>query len=306
MQTKHYPWQILSGSTLKILAVITMLIDHMGASILERASSHPNGLAGGVRALQTKLPFLAGLITDGQRLMDIDWKMRMIGRLAFPIYCFLLVEGIKYTHSKLKYLTRLLIFALVSEIPFDFCFEGKLFEWSHQNVFWTMALAVGAMWVLEYTQENCRTYIPIAGTEDVKGDERPSVMTLAQVEGYEKEAAGARHLKPVGYTARGLFFRFAAVILAVVLGFVLRTDYNGVGVACILCLYVLREKQILECVFGALVFWFMESFLTVPLAFVPVLFYGGKRGLKMKYFFYAFYPVHLLLLGLFVRFYLGY
>ena len=115
----------LSGTALKYIACGTMLLDHIGASCIEA------GLADG-----TAVPAaLAGL----------DVALRLIGRLAFPIFCFLLVEGFVHTHDVKRYICRLLLFGLVSEVPFDWAFFRTPFDPGNQNVYWTLALGVLAM-----------------------------------------------------------------------------------------------------------------------------------------------------------------
>ena len=115
----------LSGTALKGIACVTMLIDHIGASCLENgflsAPAAPAGLAA------------------------LDLVLRLIGRLAFPIFCFLLVEGFVHTHDVKKYIGRLLLFGLVSEVPFDLAFFRTPFAPGYQNVYWTLALGVLAM-----------------------------------------------------------------------------------------------------------------------------------------------------------------
>lgn len=115
----------LSGTALKGIACVTMLIDHVGASCLENgflsAPAAPAGLAA------------------------LDLVLRLIGRLAFPIFCFLLVEGFVHTHDVKKYIGRLLLFGLVSEVPFDLAFFRTPFAPGYQNVYWTLALGVLAM-----------------------------------------------------------------------------------------------------------------------------------------------------------------
>lgn len=95
----------ISQEWLKLIACITMLIDHIGAA------------------------FLPG------------YGFRIIGRLAFPIYCFLLVEGFAHTRDVKRYGGRLLVGALLSELPFDYLFFGG-FTWAHQSVMVTMALGL--------------------------------------------------------------------------------------------------------------------------------------------------------------------
>ena len=106
----------VTGSTLKLVALFTMLIDHFAATVI----------------LQ-----IANTGTGGKTLIDIYWVMRSIGRMAFPVYCFLLVEGFKYTHSRLRYAARLFIFALISEIPFDLALNNAVLEYKSNNVFFT-------------------------------------------------------------------------------------------------------------------------------------------------------------------------
>ena len=88
----------LSQETLKIIACVTMLIDHVGATVVESQF----------------------LVTPSDGIYYLYFAMRIIGRVAFPIYCFLLAEGAHYTHDPRKYALRLFIGALLSEPGFDF------------------------------------------------------------------------------------------------------------------------------------------------------------------------------------------
>lgn len=85
---------------------------------------------------------------------------RIIGRLAFPIFCFLIVEGFHHTRNHLNYLIRLSIFAVLSEIPFDLAFYGHIFDLQHQNVFITLALGLSAIFCLEEMNTQRRFTIP--------------------------------------------------------------------------------------------------------------------------------------------------
>ena len=123
----------LSGTALKLLACVTMLIDHIGASCIE-----------------------AGVGTTANcpvGLLKMDQILRLIGRLAFPIFCFLLVEGFLHTHDVKQYLRRLLLFGAVSEIPFDMAFFRVPVYGGHQNVYWTLALGVIAMAAMQRSQD---------------------------------------------------------------------------------------------------------------------------------------------------------
>ena len=123
----------LSGTALKRIACVTMLIDHIGASCIEAgvgtAANCPVGL------------------------LKMDQILRLIGRLAFPIFCFLLVEGFLHTHDVKQYLRRLLLFGAVSEIPFDMAFFRVPVYGGHQNVYWTLALGVIAMAAMQRSQD---------------------------------------------------------------------------------------------------------------------------------------------------------
>lgn len=95
----------ISGGTLKLIAIITMAIDHIGATLF------PSMIL-----------------------------FRIIGRIAFPIFCFLLVEGFVHTRSRKKYAIRLGAFALLSEVPFDLAFSNVLIDQYSQNVFFTLLI----------------------------------------------------------------------------------------------------------------------------------------------------------------------
>ena len=125
----------LSGTALKMIACITMLIDHIGASCIEAGLLLPELEKGEV----------SGGALDQLSLFQLDRVLRFTGRLAFPVFCFLLVEGFVHTHDVKKYVRRLFLFALISEVPFDLAFFRTPFDPSAQNVYWTLALGVLAM-----------------------------------------------------------------------------------------------------------------------------------------------------------------
>lgn len=238
---KEKRWQGVSGSVLKLLAVVTMLIDHIAATVL-------------ARMLQAGADF---------ELYTIYSAMRQIGRIAFPIYCFMLVEGLKYTRNRWRYAARLGIFALVSEIPFDLAFSSEVLEFGYQNVFFTLTIGLVTLIVME---------------EIGKQKNAPDGGGMPAAAGYALMALTA--------VAGMLFAAF------------LRTDYGWCGVACILVLYFFRGKQGLALLMGYMAFVFLLGEIAALPAFLALALYKGKKGWSCKYFFYGFYPLHLLLLYL--------
>ncbi len=118
LQTGYLP-ACIDGRTLKIIALVTMLIDHTGAALFPQLS----------------------------------W-MRLVGRMAFPIYCFLLVEGAFYTRNIRRYLVQMFVFAAISEVPFDLALmNGRLPYMKHQNVFFTLAIGVLMIWICRTIRE---------------------------------------------------------------------------------------------------------------------------------------------------------
>lgn len=236
------PRKGISGSTVKMVAVIAMLIDHIGAGVLGRYLVQ-SWSTGGAAAVGVEDPLYIAYTV-----------MRLIGRLGFPIFCFLLVEGFGHTRSVPKYALRLLAFCIISEIPFDLLFSGKVLEFGYQNVFFTLLIGLLVMWGFRYLEE----------TENLNG--------VVKVLGYILLLGGGAALAQF-----------------------LRTDYGATGVVCILVLYIFRKKKAFQILAGCIAFAWE---LTAPLAFIPVGLYNGTRGWNMKYFFYIFYPAHLLILWL--------
>ena len=244
----------LSGSTLKLIAITAMLIDHIGAVVLGRylyaAGFMDIAMGGDVNAMVSWLEQYGGLYQTYS-------VMRMIGRIAFPIFCFLLIEGFQRTRNKWKYAQRLGIFVLVSEIPFDLALRGKPFDLSYQNVFFTLFFGL---------------------------------VVMASFEGIGKR----QWVKQTGINAAIRFLLCLGVLVSFcVIAVVINSDYNAVGVISIIILYLFRKSKPLMITAGCFTFLWE---LTAPLAFLPIGFYNGKRGLKLKYVFYLFYPLHLLVL----------
>ena len=126
----------LSGSALKWIAIVTMLIDHTGAVVIEQGALEWAGW------------------------YWVDFALRVIGRFAFPIFAFLLVQGFLHTRSVPRYLARLTAFALISELPFDLATGDCWYDPGHQNVFFTLATGLVTLAALRWCerQKGSRRY----------------------------------------------------------------------------------------------------------------------------------------------------
>ena len=122
-------YKCLSGSGLKLIAVFAMLIDHTA-----------KGLLAGVPFFTTKI---------GCTSITPLWILVSIGRIAFPIFAFLIVEGYLHTHNKRKYGMNLLLFAFISEIPWNLVHKNSFFC-PYQNVFFTLFLGYIGICVIDY------------------------------------------------------------------------------------------------------------------------------------------------------------
>lgn len=226
-----------SGSALKWIAIIIMLLDHIGASLLEVFVLNIYGTSP-----------LAGQMDNLYFWYETDQILRTIGRTAFPIFCFLLAEGALHTHNPKKYLLRLAVFAAVSEIPFDLALHNQMFFWGSQNVFFT--LLAGLLVILVFQR----------------------------------------------YPAEGWKGALALVIAAAAAEFC-GTDYGATGVAVVTVMYLLRERPLASWGLSLLLLTLLnrQELFCLP-AFLAMALYNGTRGRQPKYFFYIFYPAHLLLL----------
>lgn len=122
--------KFISGSQLKWLAIITMFLDHTAKII-----AFPQPTIASVPYGQTNEPFYESI----QTLLNV---CLLLGRLAFPIFCFLLVEGFVHTSNRKKYAYRLLIFAILSQIPYSLAFSQQLFNFEKLNVFFTLLIGL--------------------------------------------------------------------------------------------------------------------------------------------------------------------
>lgn len=255
----NYLWDSQSGTfstdMLKLTAMVTMLIDHIGAGILEYLV-RSSALSLEIRSL----------------LLDIDQILRLIGRISFPLFCFLLVQGFLHTGSRLKYAGNLLFFAFLSEFPFDFMLSSTL-DFSSLNVMFTLFIGLLTLWGIEKVRSNIFLTIPIilAG------------MAAAAFLSTDYSWTGIVLIVSL-YLFRGN--RILQCMLSLTLFFAASVIRN-IGLYDSLGQAVLSQ---------------LSSKYTLVLSFWMMYRCNGKRYIKKgKYLFYLFYPVHLLLLGIILR-----
>ena len=118
--------QFLSGAQLKLTAILSMLIDHVNKALI-----YPNLVSNN------------GILTTVSNIFDI------LGRIAFPLFCFMLVEGFFKTRSRKKYLLNLLIFGVISEVPFDMFTTASFYNTNWNNVMFTLALVLITIWSID-------------------------------------------------------------------------------------------------------------------------------------------------------------
>ena len=233
-----------TSASLHIIAMVLMLCDH-----------------------------LWGTIVPGN-----DW-LTCIGRISFPIFAFMIVEGYFHTKNLKKYVYRLLIFAILSEIPFNLAMGSNIFYPMHQNVLWSFLISIGFIHWNERAKASYKLWKQI-----VTG--------------------------------------CVTIILGYVVGLLTMVDFFHAGILTVLVFYFFRQKKWWSylgqflCLwyinmellggFGYEVWLFGKSYFLLRqgfalLALIPIWLYRGKQGYHSKafqYICYAFYPLHLLALGL--------
>ena len=234
----------MSSFAIKLIAIITMFCDHFGDAMLGRFS-----------------------------------VLNIIGRIAFPLFCFQIVIGYKHTKNINKYIIRLLLFGIISQIPFSLFTYSYTGRFDLLNVYFTLAFGLLAVYLLDILPKK---------------------------------------------------YKFIAVVFDIFLMIIaefLQTDYGWFGVCLIICIYLFYNDKkanisnsetsltffnnnlLFSIVFFALVVikysnYFVAGSCTMAIVqilgtFFPIIFmllYNGKKGHSMKYFFYVFYPLHLLIL----------
>lgn len=222
----------LSTNLLKIIAITAMVVDH--ASVI----------------------FIGGQPTI--------W--RDIGRIAFPIFAFLIAQGAIHTKNRLKYLLRLVAFSVISEVPYDIAFKGTYFETTSQNVYFTLALGLISVYLLDFLRSHKLGILGFVTT---------AICGL-----------GAYYLHSdygfSGVVVITLMFVFASASPSV--------KYVGYAISAFMTTIYYAP---------VLYIGFIEAQLPAVFSALPIALYSGRPGKKTnKYIFYAFYPVHILILWL--------
>ena len=220
----------LSQEGLKFLACAIMLLDHIGATL-------------------------------------IPWgTLRIIGRLAFPIFCFLLAEGAHYTRNPRNYLLRLGIGAILSELPFDLALFGS-WSWQHQSVMITLLLGAMALLAMKrMTQPLLKILV---------------LLLFAFLADFMNTDYGG-----------------AGVLMIALFGLTRERKYGWV-------VQLLGMYLICRWIIPGGVVWFIGRYVFIEifaiLALIPIWLYSGKKSTSsraVQWAFYLFYPVHLWILYL--------
>lgn len=200
--------RIFSGAQLKYIAFLSMLVDHVNKALI--------------------YPFLSG---EGI-LQCISDAFDILGRIAFPLFAFFLVEGFFKTGNRKKYLASLLIFGIISEIPFDMALSGVFFELNSNNIMFTLALMLITIWTIDILKEKMQnmskyTWYPVSFV--IVG----IMCIISMVTGldYEYHAIMIGYLFYIFYNKRvfAIFLGYLAIFKEVwsLLGFSLILTYNG-------------------------------------------------------------------------------
>ncbi len=222
----------LSNFDLKLIAIITMTIDHIG-------------------------------VVFGTPFYNF---LRAVGRLSFPIFAFLLTEGYIHTKSFGKYFLRLLVLAVISEAIYDYVFYGSFICMYANNIFFTLALGLLTLFFLDKSKMLIKKYF--------------------------KDKVDLVIILPITY--------LLIIVIMGLMGEFLNFSYGMLGILVISFFYLFKENFLLTLLsvsLSTLIFGEpMQCFSIFSLIFI--YFYNKKLGKSCKMFFYLYYPLHILVLGL--------
>lgn len=269
----------LTGFQVKVVAIVAMTIDHLGAVFFP----------------------------------EYLW-MRVIGRISMPVFCYFVAEGFMYTSNKGKYASRLLLFAFLSEIPYQMCFWERY--GAAGNVFWTLLLGMLSLWLFDFIYRKTgqmgmflgilsllplcflSMHMPVINIYSILFSTGNPVLMLTAT---DYACKGVMAIFFIGmFHAKGVFFQSQSAVLP-----------KSLHVSAGSCEII--GKWIMQIFLTGLVIWersgyvhwgwdMQTAFLLGPLlGSVLLTAYGGERGangILAKYLFYFYYPLHLLLFGI--------
>lgn len=250
--------------------MITMIIDHAATAII--------------------IPLINFAYFSDFPLEQLYQVMRIIGRLSFPLFAYLIVDSFFYTKNRKRFVTGLLIFALISEIPFDIAITLPIWEqygtirelFLYQNIYFTLLIGILCLMFSEYVFHGVSAFIS------------------------DKEVQNRKKQKRRDNPRHQLVFNLLLVALITVIGcgiaYFLHVDYGVFGVLAIVLAYLIRKtgRKKLE-IFGIIPPLMFSSIYELAGAFsgLVILASNGKRGnIRHKWFYYIFYPAHLAVLSL--------
>ena len=226
----------INGAGLKRIAMCCMFMDHFADVFLKPAV----------------------LLTASEVCSISYWLMSGIGRIAFPIFSFLLVEGFLRTRNVGNYVLRLGLCGLGSEIPYDLAFSGRIIDWHSQNVLFTLFLGLMALMLIRRLNN---------GREEPV---RRSVVVMIM----------------------------AGIFLLAVFAEFSRCGYGAIGVFLIISMYLFRKQETWRDLVSGMLLVVLNPFEAAAAVAIPLIHrYNGERGKQSKYGMYLFYPGHLLLLS---------
>ena len=285
----------MSVFILKIIAAVSMIIDHIGY------------------AISTNWFVLPG---------HMCFKLRAVGRVAFPVYAFLLTNGFHKTSDRVRYLSRMLLFAAISQIPYSLMTGGN-FRWEAAlpavSLEFTVSpllaavliVCVSAVWFFFVRRDFTALYPGLV-----------LAMASVRLEVYSLTLLGSElnvfYTLSFGLIALCLIDKLrdcrlkdvrslCALLLTalVMLVYIGRCDYDWHGLALIVILYASQSNRYVQAALMAIWCYVMykdASTLMLCCSFIApllILLYNGRRGRSFKLGFYLIYPVHILLISLY-------
>ncbi len=233
----------VSSFTLHIIAMVLMLCDHLWATVIPG-----------------------------------NFWLTCVGRLAFPMFAFMVVEGYHHTKSYKKYMLRLLVFAIISEMPFNIMSGGSIIYPFHQNVLWSFLIALLGVRLMDKARSKFNPIVSavlciiIIGVFSIMG-----LLTMVDYYNYGILMVFAFYIFS-GETWKHWICQLLALLY--INNFMMKGMYFPISI------------------FGTTFNVYQQSFAVLSL---PIIWsYKGEKGYSSKfiqYAFYAFYPVHILILG---------